>query len=78
MADLFSQATADAAALGITPRQALALEFVARAAWAHVAGNARAEATLTAAASHAAGNIDGETMRQCFAVIDGFAPTKGA
>ena len=70
MTNLFKQAEADAKELGITPREALALEFIARAAVAHMAKNQKAEAVFTAAASHAAGNIDGDTMHACFDVID--------
>lgn len=69
-ADMFKQAEADAVELGITPRQALALHFIAKAALADIARNAKAQAIFTAAASHTAGNIDGHTMRQCFRVID--------
>lgn len=68
--NLFKQAEADAAALGISVREALALEFVARAALAHMGRNVKAEAIFTVAGQHAAGNMDGETMHQCFQVID--------
>lgn len=69
-ADLFKQAEADAAELGITVREALALHFAAQAALAHMARNAKAEAVFHCAGRHAAGNMDGAMMRQCFAAID--------
>lgn len=59
-----------AAALNVTVRQALILEFANMAAWAHIARNVAAEAVAYAACAHARGEISANDMRACFAIID--------
>lgn len=69
MASLVENAAETAKVLGISKRDALALEFLAAKAWAHIKGDAKAEAVMTIGASHALGKIDGATMRQCLQVV---------
>lgn len=56
--------------LGISERDALALEFCALAAWAEITGKRREQVIMTLAAQHAAGTIDGDTMRAAIAILD--------
>lgn len=71
--DIFKQAEADAAELGITPREALTLHFIAQAALAHMARKPSAEAVMNLAAAHAAGKLDIHTMRRAMDVAMGVA-----
>lgn len=67
---ILEHARETARVLGISERDALALEFAAAAAWAELLGKRKAQAIMTIAAQHAAGTIDGDTMRAAIAILD--------
>jgi hypothetical protein len=57
------------AALGISARAALALEFAAMGAWASIAKNNKAAAVAQIGLSHTLGDLSADDMRQCFATL---------
>lgn len=67
---ILERARDTARVLGISERDALALEFIAAAAWAEITGKRREQAIMTLAAQHAAGTIDGDTMRAAIVALD--------
>lgn len=69
MHSMMKQATEDAKALGITPREALVLAFAANAALAKMGNNVKAQAAMHVGGRHAAGNMDADTMRKCLSIV---------
>ena len=67
---ILEHARETARVLGISERDALALEFCALAAWAEITGKRREQVIMTIAAQHAAGTIGGDTMRAALAILD--------
>ena len=66
----FEQNAAETAeTLGIPMKDAIALELFAMKAWAHLAGNTKAEALFHVAAKHATGELSGADYRACMNVI---------
>lgn len=66
---ILEQAAETARELGISEKDALVLEFLALETWADVLNSNKGRAVFHIAAKHAAGQIDGDTMRKCLAVV---------